>query len=234
MLCSAQDYRPGQPGSQEHIWQATLGPDASVFVNHPATMSESSGRRPSCWAGNRILPRVAQWKDALIAVHNASQPGALDYSHAYVPVYEFDEFKLRDGWCFVHKGTGYLALTATQGIELVTRGPGAYRELRSHGAQNVWLCQMGQSTLHGDFRSFQRQVLALDLEWGELAVKYATLSGDRLSFGWHGPFTVNGSEQPLSGFKHYEGPYCNAESGATEMEVRTENYAMMLHFGLPE
>ena len=25
MLCSAQDYYPGQAGHQEHIWQATLG-----------------------------------------------------------------------------------------------------------------------------------------------------------------------------------------------------------------
>ncbi|HEX7587637.1 MAG TPA: hypothetical protein VF478_04915, partial [Anaerolineae bacterium] len=28
MLCSAQDYHPGESGTQEHIWQATLGPDA--------------------------------------------------------------------------------------------------------------------------------------------------------------------------------------------------------------
>ena len=27
MLCSAQDYRPGQAGLQEHIWQATMGPE---------------------------------------------------------------------------------------------------------------------------------------------------------------------------------------------------------------
>jgi len=35
MLCSAQDYHPGESGVQQHIWQATLGPDAVVFVSHP-------------------------------------------------------------------------------------------------------------------------------------------------------------------------------------------------------
>jgi hypothetical protein len=45
---------------------------------------------------------------------------------------------------------------------------------------------------------------------------------------------VNGVEQPLSGFKHYEGPYCDVELGASEMEVRTRNYAMTLHLALDE
>ena len=31
MLCSAQDWLPGELGYQQHIWQATLGPDAVVF-----------------------------------------------------------------------------------------------------------------------------------------------------------------------------------------------------------
>ena len=33
MLCSAQDYNPGQPGYQQHIWQAThLGVPSSRCV----------------------------------------------------------------------------------------------------------------------------------------------------------------------------------------------------------
>jgi len=73
--------------------------------------------------------------------------------------------------------------------------------------------------------------LALDLEWGELSARCATLRGDRLSFGWEGAFEVNGEAQRLSGFKHYEGPVCDVELGATEMEVRTANYAMTLQYG---
>jgi hypothetical protein len=235
MLCSAQDYRPGHMGSEEHIWQATLGPDAVVFVNHPAAMTESDGRRPNRWAGNGVLPRVAQYKDTLIAVHNLpeAEEGTLEQScmtHAYLPVHEFDEYALRDGWCFVRKGSAFLALTAAQGIELVTRGSSNYREVRSYGAQNVWLCHLGLWTEHGDFRTFQRKVLALDLEWGAQSARCTTLRGDQLAFAWEGAFTVNGDEQQLSGFKQYEGPYCDVELGAAEMEVRTADYAMTLHF----
>jgi hypothetical protein len=239
LLSSAQDYRPGQPGNDEHVWQATFGPDAVAFVNHPAAMSERVGRRPNCWTGNGVLPRVAQWKDTLIAVHKLPQDreGAFEQlymTHAYLPVHEFDEYRLRDGWCFARKGSGFLALTAARGVDLVTRGARAYRELRSYGPQNVWLCHVGLWTTHSDFRSFQRKVLDLDLEWGELSARCSTLRGDQLEFGWEGAFVVNGDEQPLSGFKHYQGPYGDVELGASEMEVRTQNYAMTLHFGEDE
>ncbi|HMP42568.1 MAG TPA: hypothetical protein PKA05_19470, partial [Roseiflexaceae bacterium] len=40
MLCSAQDYRPGEPGYQQHIWQATLSHDAAVVVTHPPCVSQ--------------------------------------------------------------------------------------------------------------------------------------------------------------------------------------------------
>ena len=46
MLCSAQDYRAGEAGLNEHIWQATLSPSAVVFVNHPGCMSQEPAYRP--------------------------------------------------------------------------------------------------------------------------------------------------------------------------------------------
>ena len=64
MLSSAQDYYPGKPGSREHIWQATLGPQSLVFVTHPGNSGESEAHAPNFWLGNGSLPRVAQWKDA--------------------------------------------------------------------------------------------------------------------------------------------------------------------------
>ena len=54
MLSSAQDYRPGGRGNMQHIWQATLGPDAVVFVTHPPFLAESGS--PNFWVGNLVLP----------------------------------------------------------------------------------------------------------------------------------------------------------------------------------
>ncbi len=232
MLCSAQDYHPGEKGYQQHIWQATLGPDAVVFVTHPPCCSEEGSHRPNFWHGNVILPRVVQWRDALIAIHQLPADDWMGFTHAYFPTQAFDQYIIRDGWAFAQKGGGYLALTACQGIELVQRGPGAYQELRSSGTDNVWLCQMGHMELDHSLEDFHRRVLALDVEWAEQSVRWRTLRGDELAFGWQGPLTVNGQEQPITGFKHYENPYCVADLPAEQMEIRLGEYLLRLDFSL--
>jgi hypothetical protein len=191
MLSSAQDYRSGKRGKGEHIWQATMGPDAVVFVTHPPNMSDKDSQSPSFWLGNAVLPRVAQWKDTLIAVHKLPEDDWMGFTHAYFPIYAFDEYTIQGNWAFARKGDGYLALTAAQGIELVRRGPGAYRELRSYGKNNVWLCLMGRVTTDGSFEEYQRVVLALEVDFGDLVVRLDTLRGETLSFGWKGPLWVN-------------------------------------------
>jgi hypothetical protein len=232
MLCSAQDYHPGEKGYQQHIWQATLGPEAVVFVNHPPCLSEEGSHRPGFWHGNVILPRVAQWRDALIAIHQLPDDDWLNFTHAYFPTYAFDAYAIRDGWAFAHKGEGYLALTASQGLNLTNRGQNAYRELRSYGQRNVWLCQMGRKALDGDFEAFQEKVLKTDIQVTDLSIAYTTLRDDRLNFGWEGPFSVNGQEQPLSGFKHYDGPYCAAEWPATMLAIGFGHQLLRLNLGL--
>ncbi|MCL6432498.1 MAG: hypothetical protein K6V36_16820, partial [Anaerolineae bacterium] len=234
MLASAQDYRPGEPGGAEHIWQATLGPAAVVFTNHPAC-SDDAARRPGFWAGNRILPRVAQWKDVLIAIYNLPEDDWMGFTHAYFPAYAFEEHLLRGGWAFARRKDGYLALTASQGLSLVADGHSALRELRSAGRHNIWLCHMGRAALDGSFSRFQEKVLGLKIDFEGLDVRCTTLRGDSLSFGWQGPFLRNGEPQPLSGYRHYENPYTRVEMGAEEMQVRSGRYLLRLRFGrLPE
>jgi hypothetical protein len=154
----------------------------------------------------------------------------MGFTHAYFPVYEFDEHLVEDGWAFARQGDGYLALTATQGLELIQRGPSAYRELRSHGQHNVWLCMMGRQATDGTFQEFCQAVRALDIDLRELGISGTTLRGDSLSFGWEGPFLVNGEEQPLSSFQHYDNPYCVAEVGAPQIDIQYGEYLVRLHF----
>jgi len=230
MLASAQDYRPGEKGYQQHIWQATFGPDAVVFVNHPPVISEDGAHRPNFWAGNYVLPRVAQWKDALIALYNLPEDDWLGFTHAHFPVYMFDAYEVRDNWAFARKGDGYLALYASTGLSLVKRGPAAYRELRAYGRETVWVCQMGRAAVDGSFETFQNKVLESALDVQGLTVRYTTLRGETLALGWEGAFLRDGEEQPLSGFKHYENPYCVAELPASEMDIRFGDYVMRLVF----
>jgi len=231
MLCSAQDWHPGEKGYQQHIWQATFGPDALVFVTHPTCASEDGSHRPNFWHGNDTLPRVVQWKDVLIAIHNLPEDDWMGFTHAFFPAFAFDETDLVDGWAFARKGDGYIALTASRGLTWMTSGENAYRELRSTGQHNVWLCQMGRQATDGSYEEFKRKVRTAQIEFDDLAVRYCSLRGDEIAFGWQGPLLLNGNEQPIIGFKHYDNPYCVADLPASEMEIRFQDTAMRLKFG---
>jgi hypothetical protein len=231
MLSSVQDWNPGEPGRQEHIWQATLSPIVTVFTSHPACASEADARRPSAWSGNVRLPRAAQWKDALIALYRFTDDDWMGMTHAYFPVHGMDEHVIRDGWAFGRVLDGYIALKAARGMEFQTGGDNAYRELRSPGSPNVWICQMGRAALDVSFDGFIEKVLAMPVEFDGDRVDLTTLRGDRLSFGWKTPFLVNGEEQPLGGFQHYDNPYCACGLGAQVMEIRHGVDALRLLFG---
>jgi hypothetical protein len=97
----------------------------------------------------------------LIALYHLPEHDALGYTHAYFPLYSFDETQLRAGWAFARKGDGYVALRASQEFTLITQGEQAYRELRAPGQHHVWLCHMGQAASDGSFANFQEKILAL-------------------------------------------------------------------------
>ena len=230
MLASAQDYRAGQAGRREHIWQATLGCDALVFTNHPTSFSDADARPAGWWCGNGRLPRVAQHRDALIALYNLPDDDVLGFTHAFFPAYAFDEQMIEEGWAFGRVGEGYLALHATRGMTLAATGDDAGRELRSAGLRNAWLCQIGRAAVDGSFADFRRAVLAGSVTINDLAVEWRTIRGERLAFGWTGPLLVDDQTEPITGFKHVENPYAVAEFPAGSMDIGYGEDVIRLHF----
>jgi hypothetical protein len=234
MLSSVQDYHPGRPGGRERIWQATLGAEAIVFVNHPAHCGPDTMDSPGFWQGDRILPRVAQWKDTLISLYRLPDDDWLGFTHAYFPLYAFDEHHLHENWAFARCGDAYLAITASSPLKLINNGPGARRELRAlrneGGHEVVWLCQMGRAAVDDSFSEFQARMVASGPSLDPLAVRYTAPSGEHVSFSWDGPLLVNGQPQPITGFKHYETPYCTVDFPVEEMNIQVGDYLLNLDF----
>ncbi len=229
MLSSAQDYRPGARGAREHIWQATMSPEALVFTTHPGSFAQADGRDAGWWRGNASLPRVAQWKDALIALYDLPAGDWLGFTHAYFPTYAFDEYLFDDGWAFARTGDAYLALYASAGFTFMRRGPDAWRELRAEGPRHVWLCQLGARDTDSSFENFRQHVLAQKPQIEGLHVIWRTIRGEELEFDWQGPLRRNGKEEPITGFKHYEGDFGLAEYPAETMDISYGAEIMRLH-----
>jgi hypothetical protein len=182
------------------------------------------------WAGNGVLPRAAQWGDVLIALYQLPADDWLGFTHAYFPAAAFDETAFRGQWAFARKGQGYAALYAAGGLTFITLGQTAYRELRSPGPENVWVCHMGQAQLDGSFEAFQSKIMAMDCACSGLSASLKSLRGDTLSFNWEAPLLINGEPQPLDPARHIENPYCLADLPARQIDIVFEQQGLRLKF----
>lgn len=231
MLSSAQSYRPGQAGDREHIWQATLGPQAVVFVNHPRFANLTDVHTPNYWLGNATLPRAAQYKNTLIAIYDSPAGAGMDFTHAYLPVIDFDEYRLEGKTVFARKGDGYIALTALNGLDFITLGATAYREFRSPGRQNTWICQMSSSLEDETFENFQEKIRRQKFETDKQIVKILAENGDTFEFGWDTPLRYNGEVQAISNFPHYDNPYTSSPLLSKEIVITNNDFRLGLNFG---
>jgi hypothetical protein len=232
LLSAAQDYRPGYGGDQQHIWQATLGPDAVCFTTHPA---RREGPSPNYWTGSGSLPRVAQVENVVLAVYNVdTRPGLyvthrLLFTHAWLPRDRFDEVVERGGWILARKGDGYLALRSQQPYQWQDEpGEDQGREVLAPGKENVWICEMGRRAADGEFEDFVQRIVAAEVSFGRLRVRYHSPSQGRLEFGWRGPLRQDGRAVPLHGHPRYENPYVQADFPAERVSVGLDEHALEL------
>jgi hypothetical protein len=231
MLSCAQSYRPGRPGYQQHPWQATLGPDAVVFTNHPGSDDESS--RPNFWAGNGILPRVAQHENVLICIHHVPANDPFPFSHAYFPRDAFDEIIERDQWVFGHKGEGYIGLYSQHPVRwLVDQYDEAHPtiELRAETPTNAWIVELGDELRWGSFANFVEVVSGVPVEVAGLNVTYGSPSVGSVQFGWHSPLWVGGDEVELHNYPRFHNPYCQADFGSRQFIIRYGDQTYSLDF----
>lgn len=232
MIASAQDYCPGKAGHAEHLWQATLSPDAVVFTTHPANFSLEKSHQPNFWCGNACLPRIVQWKNFLAAFYQLPADDLCGFTHAYFPEAAFDQVEIGSQWAFGHKGDSYIALFAPQGLERITSGDTAYRELRSYGNQQIWICLMGSLAENGSFADFINQSQKSAFQVQGLHLTGAWSNDVRISCGWQEALVINGNPQPLSNFPQFDTPYGFTAKGAQSMEIRFGADAIQLNFEL--
>lgn len=237
MISSAPDYRSGFGGDQQHIWQATFGPNAVCFTTHPV---HSDAGTPDTWAGSGLLPRVAQAENVLIAIYHITARPALYvpirhfYTHAWLPRREFDEAVERDGWYFARRGPAYLALHSMRPARWQAEGENAGAELIADGADNAWICELGSEGEHGSFEAFIQKIAGAGLAFRGLDVTYHSPSQGVLRFGWEGDFTQNGQVVDLHPAVRYENPYARAEFDRRELHISAGGHDLHLDWGRGE
>ncbi|PKO16092.1 MAG: hypothetical protein CVU39_08670 [Chloroflexi bacterium HGW-Chloroflexi-10] len=221
MLSTAQDYRTGYGGDQQHIWQATLGANAVCFTTHPANL-ETDGPSPNYWTGSGLLPRAAQYRNVAIIVYKIEKIPALYvptrhfFTHAWLPRDAFDEVSDEiGGWYFARKGDGYLGLYSQK--KAAWQGT---NELIAPGANNIWICQMGSVSESGSFEDFIEQVVAARVEFDGMRVNYHSPSIGEVRFGWRGSLSVDGEVMPLHDYPRYDSRFVQADFDPQQVHVQ--------------
>jgi hypothetical protein len=211
MLSAALDYHPGERGIQEHLWQATLGPEAMVFTTYPGNSQLHGSARPNYWAGSARQPRVAMHGQTVMCLYRREENVGLRFTHAYFPVMMFDDVYIDGQWAFARLGEGFVALWGDGDLILLDDG----QELRSSGAGLAWMCHVESGGDFGEFMATlnQPQPDGASLQW-------TTPAGERLSFGWDSPFLVDDRPQSWEDFPHYENRFTQTPLHSQQMTIR--------------
>jgi hypothetical protein len=228
MLSAAVDYEAGSMGIQEHLWQATLSPEASVFTTYPGNSQEHGNARPNFWAGSAKLPRVGMHERSVICLYQLEKNIGLGFSHAYFPVANFDETHIEGQWAFARRGNGYIALWGDGELVLTASGEHVSQELRSKGAGEAWLCHVGSASLDGDFAQFRQKVMAHSPELKSGLLHWRNPQGQDLAFGWHGALMLNGQAVSWEDFPHYQNLYTDTPMNAKTMTIRHKGSSLTL------
>lgn len=172
MLSSAQDWRPGQRGEQDHISQATFDPDALVFVQHPrdpVPSAEDPEANLGYWTGDGAMPRTAQVQNVAISIYAPQYDGGSGigsgaysftyepYTHAFFPTEHFDQVVEQDGWVLARKGDGFIALWSHRPTtwrqytsDEFTRGlTEKFDLIADGGADDVWITEVADADDYG-------------------------------------------------------------------------------------
>ena len=246
-LSAAQDYRKGKAGYQQHIWQATLGPESIVFTLNPSISHKY-------WVGQ--YPKAVQHKNLLIAIYdipsqlppgpktivppdaggNATpSPGPAEELPAGFTVAVFrranyDEVVRKNGWVFGRKANAYIALRSQLPAEWSAKGVLGGEGLIAQGRQNIWICQMGRMAVDGPFAAWVEKIVVAKVTYESRGVSYNAPGLGEAKMTWDDPLTIAGTPVQTTGYARFDNPYCRSRWGSGRYEIRFKRESLLLDF----
>lgn len=234
MVSSVQEYRPGLPGLQEHVWGITLPGQVQVWATNAAAANHGSHTRPSAWVGHRVLPRVRQWDRTVLALH--PRQGGRAGVHLWFPVERLDGWEVVGEWLVGRKGEGYAAVACAGGWQPERHGDEAWQRWTPRGDGCALVAVHADDRHHPDLAALTRSLPRLSFWHAEQrgpGVEVEWPGGHRLSLDWTGPFLVDGApvdvqdEVPATPL-HLDNPACRLAAGDEVLDVSWKGHSLRL------
>ncbi|MCR3906059.1 MAG: hypothetical protein NUK62_03420 [Tenericutes bacterium] len=231
MLSTAQKYHPKSFGDQQHIWQATLPNDISIFSTHPGSpMFDDAARNfsPSFWVGNGINPHAVQDKNIVLLMYDlTARKGYLErnrlmYIHFYFPTEKFDEVIEKDRKVFAKTHKSYIGIICSNGHEINNKN-----ELIVEGKKSQFIVILGDEKQDESFEKFIEKIESYKYK---MTNKKIVLKADhhyQLSF--NKAFKIDGVVQNTE-YDRYDTPYVESKRKPENLTINYNNKTLYLDF----
>jgi len=232
-MSTAQKHHPKEFADQQHIWQATLSKEITVFTTHPGWAAFSDIDRnfsPDYWVGNGIFPHSVQYKNVHISIYDLKKrKGFIEkkralFTHAYFPQDLFDEVILEDNYLFGRHKDTYIALIAKNKLEF---NPEDNTDCIQQGELTYWICILGDIEKDKSFEEFIQKTRSNKIEFTNK--KLTIKSKDTYELEYNKDFKLN-NVPILTEYKRLESPYGDIERKPKEIRIQFQNKYLYLNY----
>jgi hypothetical protein len=222
-MSTAQKHHPKEFADQQHIWQATLSKEITVFTTHPGWAAFSDIDRnfsPDYWVGNGIFPHSVQYKNVHISIYDLKKrKGFIEkkralFTHAYFPQNLFDEVILEDNYLFGRCKDTYIALIAKNKLEF---NPEDNTDCIQQGELTYWICILGDIEKDKSFKEFMKKIKGINIEFKNK--KLTLICKNTYELEYNKDFKVNNATIDTE-YKRLESPYGDIERKPKEIRIQ--------------
>lgn len=233
MLSTVQNHHPGEFSDQQHVWQATLSSDVTVFTTHPGAGASHDirlGGSPGYWVGNGIFPHSVQDRNVHFSIYRLDgrkgfmEKNRADFTHAYFPQDKFDEVVHEGRYLFGKLGRVYIALIGKEALKV---NPIDTSDIIQEGLLTYWICELDCQDAVGSFNSFIDKIRSRSIAFHNDTLVY---KGDiEYALSYKGSFRMDGTVIDTN-YERLDTPFVKAERKPKEIHVVFEGSSLYLNF----
>ncbi|HEY8395732.1 MAG TPA: hypothetical protein VIK96_03050 [Bacilli bacterium] len=230
-LSTAQLYHPREFADQQHINQATLGEDITVFTTHPAKAFFSDNARnfsPSYWVGNGINPYAVQFENTALLYYDLSpRKGFLEgkrllYTHLYFPEAKFEK---------VYRGENYLLGIAGKSM-IGIKGLGKIKQISENewiqeGKKTAWALTVASSD-EVAFSDFSKAIINSEIVLNKKSVSYSLAHRLEIFLKKTPVFLVDGKTEKTK-YRRYELPFIESDATIKDYMIKYHGHYLLLN-----
>ncbi len=236
MLSTAQKHHPGTFGDQQHIWQATLSKDISVFTTHPASQlfdDEARNFSPSYWVGTGRMPHSVQEKNIHLSIYIIEgKKGFMErtlnmFTHAYFPYNKFEQVvHIKQRYIFAEQNGTYIAL--------IGRNELSYQDdnrcdLIQYGTETYWICELGRRERWGSLQKFIENIQNRVIIYQGRTLSYQDENGRQYRLEYNKDFSIDGQIVDTE-YPRFDTPYVKAARKPEELMITFAGKSLYLDF----